>query len=138
MTLKLLLVGKEKSVFQPIKDAFENDDVDIILATSIGLAIFLARKNQPNLIISQQELADSDAASFICELKNEQELARIPAVLLDSGSNKSNYNNVQDKLEKGNISDCNIHSLSLDKGSDLSSSDCLRSQILAFIGKPTN
>ncbi len=134
MTLKLLLVGKEKSVFQSIKDAFENDDVDIILATSIGLAIYLARKNQPNLIISQQELADSDAHSLFSELKNEQELAGIPVVLLDTGVNQSNYNNFQDK---SHISNSSIHFLSLNKA-DLSSSACLRSKILAFIDKATN
>ena len=44
MTLKLLLVGKEKSAFQLIKSAFENEDVDIIVATSIGLAIFFGSK----------------------------------------------------------------------------------------------
>lgn len=64
MTLRLLLVGKKKSDFQSIKSAFENEDVDVIVATSIGLALFLARKNQPNLIISQQELTDSDAVGF--------------------------------------------------------------------------
>ena len=82
MTQKILLVGKEKSIFNPIKAAFENQDIDIIVATSIGLALFLARKNSPALIISQQELTDSSAHNFYLELKSEDELSNIPFVLL--------------------------------------------------------
>jgi response regulator RpfG family c-di-GMP phosphodiesterase len=136
MTLKLLLVGKEKSAFQLIKSAFENEDVDIIVATSIGLALFLARKNQPNLIISQEELADSDAVNFFHELKSEEELAEIPFVLLTS--EKDRTNKVKDKLSAKNISDSNIGYLSLSKKADLSSTNNLKDKILAFIPKLIN
>jgi len=136
MTLKLLLVGKEKSDFQSIKSAFENEDVDIIVATSIGLAIFLARKNQPNLIISQQELTDCDAASFFQELKSEQELADIPFVILVSG--KETENRGKDKLSDKNISNSSMGYLSLNEKICLSSAARLRDRILAFIPKLTN
>lgn len=82
MTLNLLLAGKEKLKFQCIKDALADEDINIIVATSIGLAIFLARKNRPHLIISQEELADSDAISFFYELRCENDLAEIPFVIL--------------------------------------------------------
>src|SRR5262245_31573254 len=82
MTLKLLLVGKELSYFQPIKDAFENEDANIIVATSIGLALFLARKNLPNLVISQDKLIDSDGLSLFYELQEEAQLSQIPFILL--------------------------------------------------------
>src|ERR1700727_2638529 len=122
MTLKLLLVGKEKSAFQLIKSAFENEDADIIVATSIGLALFLARKNQPNLIISQQELMDSDGISLYFELKKEEKLADIPFVWLISGKDKDNWKQVKDKLTKGNISNDSIYFLFPDGKDCLSSS----------------
>jgi response regulator RpfG family c-di-GMP phosphodiesterase len=82
MTLKLLLAGKNIAEFQAIKDAFNNEDAIMITATSMALATFLARKNQPDLIISQERLTDSDGLGLFYELKNEDELTKIPFALL--------------------------------------------------------
>ena len=82
MTLKLLAAGKEASYFQPIKDAFDQEDAVVITATSIALALFLARKNQPNLIISQLQLVDGDGLALFHETRNELEIARMPFAFL--------------------------------------------------------
>jgi len=81
MTLKLLLAGKEIADFQVIKDAFDDEDAVIITATSMALSLFLARKNQPNLVIAQWNLTDSDGMSLFYELKNDDELREIPFTL---------------------------------------------------------
>jgi response regulator RpfG family c-di-GMP phosphodiesterase len=133
MTLKLLLVGQTKSDFQSIKEAFEDEDADLIVATSIGLAIFLARKNLPHLIISQYELTDSDAHTFFCELKNEQELAKIPFVLLSTSKdqNKAPMSSASEK----SMWPKNIPVLSTDEEIFLANGLALRKKILAFRAK---
>ncbi len=82
MTLKLLLAGKNTGNFQPIKNAFENADTTIITATSMALALYLARKNLPDIVICQQFLTDSDGINLYSELKNEAELEKIPFIFL--------------------------------------------------------
>ncbi len=137
MTLKLLLVGKEKSAFQLIKDVFDNEDVDIIVATSIGLALYLTRKNQPNLIISQQELADSDAMNFFYELKSEKELADIPFVLISTskGSQQINRETNKNNSSAANISNEYAQLLQLDESS-MSNTIDLKNKILALLTGP--
>ncbi len=82
MTLKLLAAGKEASYFQPIKDSLDQEDAVVITANSIALALFLARKNQPHLIISQMQLVDGDGLALFYETKNDAEIARIPFAFL--------------------------------------------------------
>jgi CheY-like chemotaxis protein len=81
MTFKLLCVGQDTS-FQSIKLSFENEDATTIRATSIALALFLARKNQPHLIICEPQLVDGKGLDLLEELSNEEELAQIPFAFL--------------------------------------------------------
>ena len=74
MTLKLLLAGKDRSSFQPIKTAFDDEDAFMIMATSIALALFLARKNQPHLVICEEQLIDGDGLTLFHEIRNEPDL----------------------------------------------------------------
>jgi len=82
MTLKLLCAGKNDSSFLNIKRSFENEDAATIRATSVALALFLARKNQPHLIICEFKLVDGQALDLLDELNNEEELAQIPFAFL--------------------------------------------------------
>ncbi len=82
MTLKLLFAGKDMTSFQPLRAAFDREDVLIISAISLALAVFLARKNQPDLIICEQQLIDGDGLSFFYETRNEPELSAIPFAFL--------------------------------------------------------
>jgi DNA-binding response OmpR family regulator len=82
MTLKLLCAGKNDASFQHIKLAFEDEDVTTIRATSIALALFLARKNQPHLIICESNLVDGSGVDLLYELNNEDVLLEIPFAFL--------------------------------------------------------
>ncbi len=48
----------------------------------MSLALYLAQKNKPAVIISDWTLADGDGASFIQEVKSDKELTAIPFVFL--------------------------------------------------------
>jgi CheY-like chemotaxis protein len=89
MTFKLLAAGKKASYFQPIKESFDQEDAIVISANSIALALFLARKNQPDLIISQLQLVDGDGLTFFYETRNEPEIAKIPFAFLCTEKEKN-------------------------------------------------
>jgi DNA-binding response OmpR family regulator len=82
VTLKLLFVGKDMTSFQPLRSAFDREDVLIISANSMALALFLARKNQPDLIICEEQLIDGNGLSFFYETRNDSDLATIPFAFL--------------------------------------------------------
>ncbi len=114
MTLKLLLAGKQIADFEPIKQRFANEDVVLITASSMALAIFLARKNQPDLIISQEILVDSNGINFFHELKNEEELSKIPFVLIKDIP-KSQKDNLEMDTFKNAIDSGSIKFISIDE-----------------------
>jgi len=92
MTLKLLCAGKNDTSFQYIKLAFGDEDATTIRATSIALSLFLARKNQPHLIICELNLVDGQGLDLLYELNNEDELVKIPFAFL-----------LRDKIEQAEI-----------------------------------
>jgi DNA-binding response OmpR family regulator len=128
MTLKILIAGKDKSLFHTVKDVFEDEDAHIIVATSIGLALFLTRKNQPEVIIAQEELADSDGLSFYYELQNEDELANIPFILLVEDISRL-------QAAKHNMSKDNLHFVSRQEVQS-ANVNRLKEKIMAYLDSP--
>jgi response regulator RpfG family c-di-GMP phosphodiesterase len=132
MTLKLLLAGKEKADFLPIKMAFENTEATIIVATSMALALFLARKNLPDLVIVQQHLTDSAGYGLYHEFKNEQELDRIPFVFLNT-DNEIKANQEGNNQVKNDSPPVGVHFLQLDRNVESAKSLLLlKEKILAL------
>lgn len=78
MTLKLLLAGKNEPSFQPIRSAIVTEDILTITASTIAMAVYLARKNQPHLILCQPQLIDGDGLTLFSEIKYESDLSNIP------------------------------------------------------------
>jgi CheY-like chemotaxis protein len=137
MSLKLLLAGQNKNGFQVVKNIFENEDVDVILATSIGLALFLARKNQPKLILSESQLTDSDALNFFYELKSEEELAKIPFAVISYSENGSPIKIIGDNnnFSEQALLDKNIHSLFLDLQNSAAKNIQFKNRIFSLMTK---
>ena len=106
MTLKLLCAGKNNAPFQPVKLAFMDEDAITIRATSVALALFLARKNRPHIIICEQSLVDGTGFGLFLELNNEEELARIPFVFLLSDALEQTA--ILNSLKRENI-DKDVH-----------------------------
>ncbi len=80
MTLKLLLATKNRDKIEQIKRAFDHCECQIILAPAMSLALFLAQKNFPDLILTDMSLMDGDGIKLMQEIKAEPELAAIPFV----------------------------------------------------------
>lgn len=56
----------------------------VIPVIGASLAIFLAHKNLPELIISDTEASDGNGIDFIAAIKSDPELSNIPFVFLSS------------------------------------------------------
>ena len=80
--INILVAGKSKANVDLAKEAYQGMGYQVIPAPGCSLALFLAQKNDPDLIICDGHLTDSDGISFLSELKSDPELAEIPFVFL--------------------------------------------------------
>jgi DNA-binding response OmpR family regulator len=80
MTFKLLAAFKDSQKIEQIKQAFDHCDCQIIVAPSMSLALFLAQKNLPDLIVSEVNLLDGKGFRLLTEVQSSPELTLIPFV----------------------------------------------------------
>lgn len=80
--INILVAGKNQSNVELAKEAYAGIGYQVIPAPGTSLALFLAQKNYPDLIISDGLLTDGDGISFLTELKNDPELSGIPFIFL--------------------------------------------------------
>jgi CheY-like chemotaxis protein len=84
MTIHVLVAGTHNEYVELARQAFEELDYQIIPAPSMSLALFLAQKNLPDLILCDFEMVDGDGWHFIKEIKIDDELREIPFVFMSS------------------------------------------------------
>ena len=89
MSVKILCAFKSDEIFEFVKSALQNFHCEIVKSTSESLALFLAQKNFPCLIISEKELHGGSGINLLREVKAEQDLASIPFVFLTPRSTTS-------------------------------------------------
>ncbi|MCA0315493.1 MAG: hypothetical protein LCH63_16880 [Candidatus Melainabacteria bacterium] len=79
-TPKILVAGTAEATTNLVREALEPLDYQIVTARAMSVALFLAQKNLPELIVSPLEMLDGDGFSFLYELKLDEELQGIPFV----------------------------------------------------------
>lgn len=82
MAFRVLCAFKTEEIFEFVKSALSRFQCDLVKTTSESLALFLAQKNFPSLIISESELHGGSGVNLLREVKAEQALATIPFVFL--------------------------------------------------------
>ncbi|CAN5726983.1 hypothetical protein BH10CYA1_BH10CYA1_50270 [soil metagenome] len=82
MTIHILVAGSHSEYSELAREAFEDLDCQIIPATSMTLAVFLAQKNLPDIILCDFDMTDGDGWSFIGEIKADPELTNIPFLFI--------------------------------------------------------
>lgn len=81
MTIKVLVVDHTQAAQTLAKDALTPLGCQVITATSTALAVFLARKNFPSLVIAG--LGDSDEHTDLAqEIKDDPDLSHIPVIYI--------------------------------------------------------
>jgi CheY-like chemotaxis protein len=82
MTTNILVAGKSAANVQSVKAAVDKLDYQVIPAPSMSLALFLAHKNLPELILCDIELVDGTTHEFLAELQSDDQLRRIPFMIM--------------------------------------------------------
>jgi ActR/RegA family two-component response regulator len=89
MSTKVLLAGKNEQLKANLLQALEKIEGTLIVAQDISLAIFLCRKNFPNLIIVEDSLSDNSCLELIQELQVDEELRLITCIYAQNSSANS-------------------------------------------------
>jgi CheY-like chemotaxis protein len=82
MTTNIMVAGRNSANVALVKEAVNQHDYQVIPVTSMSLALFLAQKNLPELVLCDADLLDGDPLSFLKELQADDELRQIPFMLL--------------------------------------------------------
>ena len=80
-TPKLLVAGLSEQTINLTRAAVEQLGYQVVPCRAMSLALFLAHKNLPELIISDMEMTDGDGLAFLRELQQDADLAVIPFIL---------------------------------------------------------
>lgn len=82
MALKVLCAFKTEEIFDFVKSTLSGFQCELVKTTSESLALFLAQKNFPCLIIAEKELHGGSGLNLLQELKAQEDMAEIPFVFL--------------------------------------------------------
>jgi len=83
---RILVVERDRSNLELIREILNPLGGEPIRATSVALGLFLAHKNMPDLILSEVSLAEGDGFDLIRAVKADPELVGIPFVFVCSDS----------------------------------------------------
>lgn len=80
--LRIMCAFQNEEIFDFVKSALKTIECDLIKASSEALALFLAQKNFPCLIVSEFLPESGWGLNLLSELKAEAELSGIPLVFM--------------------------------------------------------
>jgi CheY-like chemotaxis protein len=81
-TPKILVAGNSQKSVALVRAAIEPLDYQLVTAQPMSVALFLAQKNLPDVIVSDLKMLDGDGIRFLNELKLDNELGHIPFIFL--------------------------------------------------------
>lgn len=89
MTIHIMVAGSNSRNVELARQAFDALDCQIIPAPTMSLALFLAQKNLPDIILCGFEMVDGDGLSFIKEIKADEELRQLPFVFMATANDQA-------------------------------------------------
>jgi two-component system, cell cycle response regulator len=81
-TPKILVAGSSQKSVALVREAIEPLGYQLVTAQAMSVALFLAQKNLPDVIISDLKMLDGDGIGFLNEIKLDDELSKIPFLFL--------------------------------------------------------
>jgi response regulator RpfG family c-di-GMP phosphodiesterase len=78
LAIRVLCVGKTDALLERTRQALQTIDCEIIKSTSVALALFLAQKNFPCLVLCEPSLVEGTPKELFFALSQEQDLSKIP------------------------------------------------------------
>jgi len=89
MTVHILVASSATINVELVKSAVALRDYIVIPASNMALALFLAHKNFPELIVSDLQLTDGSGLRFLTEVKDDPVLSLIPILFLIDQTDKA-------------------------------------------------
>ncbi len=84
MAVRIFIAGSSSKNVELAKDTFAHLGHEIIPVNGVALALFLAHKNFPHVIISDLEMIDGTGMEFLTQVKQDPDLSAIPFLFLCS------------------------------------------------------
>jgi CheY-like chemotaxis protein len=97
----VLLVEDEGLLTRMYSKKLNNDGYECIIASNGKEALEMAKGKKPDMILSDIMMPEMDGIAFLKELKKDEELQKIPVVML---TNLSDDKFVEEALEIGAVS----------------------------------
>jgi CheY-like chemotaxis protein len=82
MAVRILVASDDKRIGDMLRDKLSMLDCELLLAREISLALYLAHKNLPDVILCDTTLTDKDGMDYLSEIKSDADLAPIPFFFL--------------------------------------------------------
>ncbi|MBY0549855.1 MAG: hypothetical protein K2W95_21460 [Candidatus Obscuribacterales bacterium] len=78
MAIRILCAGKNDDLAEFVKSAVAEFECEVVKSTSVALAMFLAQKNFPSLILCEQKLVEGTGQELYNAVQEESTLNQIP------------------------------------------------------------
>lgn len=85
MGIRVLCAGKTDQLFEAVKTAVNGIECEVAKSSSVALALFLALKNYPCLILSERALVEGTGEELYLALQQEEQLEQIPFFIVTAG-----------------------------------------------------
>ncbi|MBC7998803.1 MAG: response regulator [Leptolyngbya sp.] len=89
MSRHILVASRDKSLGELAKAAVQTLEYDVVVASDLSLALYLANKNMPDLVVTDEELIGGTGFDLLSELGNDEELNVIPIIFISKESTNS-------------------------------------------------
>lgn len=84
MAVRIFVAGSSSKNVELARDTFAHLGHEIIPVNGVALALFLAHKNFPHVIISDLKMIDGTGMEFLTQVKQDPDLSTIPFFFLCS------------------------------------------------------
>ncbi len=98
MAIRILCAGKNDDLAEFVKTAVAEYECEVVKSTSVALAMFLAQKNFPSLILSEQKLSEGTGQELYHAVQDESTLNQIPFFIVTENASQSPSGDVSGAL----------------------------------------
>lgn len=89
MAIRILCAGKNDDLAEFVKTAVAEYECEVVKSTSVALAMFLAQKNFPSLILCEQRLVEGTGQELYQAVQDESTLNQIPFFIVTDNASQS-------------------------------------------------
>jgi CheY-like chemotaxis protein len=82
MTTFILVAGNSEKNLTLVKSLLADEEIEVVRAPTLALALFLTQKNLPCAIVCSLDLPDARGLTLLQELKADKEVDSIPVIFL--------------------------------------------------------